>query len=288
MRAGIATCDSPPVPDLEGAAVAAELERLGHSAELVPWDDPRVDWSGFDVVWISSTWDYHQRVEEFRDWLRRTGVVTHLENPRVLVDWNIDKRYLRDLGGAGLPLVPTVWAMPELASSAAETVGDLGWEKVIVKPTVDLGAMRLELVGPEEVAAAVERVDGPALVQPYLPSIATDGELSLVFVRGELSHAVRKRAAEGDFRVQEAHGGAYAPEDPSADAVVLGERTMAELDRLAPAAASPLYARVDLVRDLDGRLCVIEIELIEPSLFLELVEPGKLVRFAALLAEAAE
>ena len=197
MRVGIATCERPPVPDLEAGLVVVALERAGPEGVLAPWSDPGVDWSDFDVVWISSTWDYHERLYEFTEWLARTGVVTRLENPRVLVEWNIDKRYLRELGGAEVAIVPTVWAQPELAAGVQETVGDLGWEQVIVKPTVDLGAANLELVAPGEVASAVERAGRPALVQPYLPSLANEGELSLVYLRGQLSHVVRKRAALG-------------------------------------------------------------------------------------------
>ena len=162
MRVGIATCERPPVPDLEAGLVVVALERAGHEGVLAPWSDPGVDWSDFDVVWISSTWDYHERLDEFTEWLARTGVVTRLENPRVLVEWNIDKRYLRELGGAEVAIVPTVWAQPELAAGVQETVGDLGWEQVIVKPTVDLGAANLELVAPGEVASAIERAGSSA------------------------------------------------------------------------------------------------------------------------------
>jgi hypothetical protein len=288
MRVGIATCEPTPVPDLEAGLVAIALERAGHEGVLAPWSDPGVDWSSFDVVWISSTWDYHERLDEFTEWLARTGVVTELHNPRVLVEWNIDKRYLRELGGAEVAIVPTVWAQPELAASAQETVGDLGWEQVIVKPTVDLGASNLELVAPDDVAAAVERAGRPALVQPYLPSLADEGELSLVYLRGQLSHVVRKRAAHGDFRIQEQYGGVYTLTEATEDALQLGAGTLAALDGISPAVGAPLYARVDLVRDLEGELCVIELELIEPSLYLDVAGPEAVTRFAGLLAAAAD
>ena len=180
------------------------------------WSDPAVDWASYDVAWICSTWDYFNRIDEFREWVARAGVATQLHNPRVLVDWNIDKRYLRELGGQGVPIVPTVWTMPELSKSAQDTVGDLGWEEVVVKPLIDGGAFNLERVRGDDVAAAVERARTATMVQPFLPSLAEEGELSLVYFGGELSHAVRKTPKAGDFRIQEHWGGRFRLTEPNA------------------------------------------------------------------------
>lgn len=287
MRLAIATCENTPEHDRQSGMVSDALERLGHSAEMEVWSDPEVEWGGYDAAWISSTWDYFERAEEFRGWVARAGVATRLHNPRVLVDWNIDKRYLRELGGAGVPILPTVWTMPELAAAAQETVGDLGWEGVVVKPTVDGGAFRLELVEPDEVAAAVERVDGPAMAQPFLPSLAEQGELSLVFMRGELSHTIHKVPKSGDFRVQEHWGGIFTAVEAPAEVLRAANRTLEATLACSPIEGPPLYARVDLVRDLDDELCTIEVELIEPSLYLQHVGPDATERFARLFAEAA-
>ena len=166
MRAAIVTYEGDRSSDKQSGMVGAALERMGHEVEMPVWSDPAVDWASYDVAWICSTWDYFNRVDEFREWVARAGVATQLHNPRVLVDWNIDKRYLRELGGQGVPIVPTVWTMPELSKSAQDTVGDLGWEEVVVKPLIDGGAFNLERVARDEVAAAVERAgtrdDGPA------------------------------------------------------------------------------------------------------------------------------
>lgn len=287
MRIAIATCEDPPVRDLEGEMVISALVDAGVTAEFAVWSDPGADWAAYDGAWLSSTWDYHRRLGDFRGWLSRTGVATRLHNPRVLVDWNVDKRYLRELGGAGVPIVPTVWTMPELAVAAQETVGDLGWEQVVVKPTVDLGAENLARVAPDEVAAAVERCGGAAMAQPYLPAVAAAGELSLVYFRGELSHAVRKVPAEGDFRVQQHYGGRYSLVEPGPEALAIGRRTHDAMAELTSGTGAPLYSRVDLVSDLDERLCVIELELIEPSLYLDVAGAEPTERFARLLAEAA-
>ncbi len=289
MRAAIVSCDGPTEADHQSGMVIDALERAGHNGEVVVWSDPGVDWSAYDVAWISSTWDYFNRVDEFRDWVARAGVATRLHNARILVDWNIDKRYLRELGSEGVPIVQTVWAMPELAGQAQETVGDLSWEKAVVKPTIDGGAFNLEVVEQGEVAAAVERIGAPAMVQPFLPSLADEGELSLIYFRGELSHAVHKSPKAGDFRVQEHWGGVFTLiDDAPREALDAGSKTLDAMLACSPIGEMPLYARVDLVRDLEGALCTIELEVIEPSLYLEHVGPEKTQLFAGLLAAAAE
>ena len=288
MRAAIVTYEGDRTSDRQSGLVGDTLRGMGHEVSEPVWSDPKVDWGAYDVAWISSTWDYFNRVDEYRDWVARAGVATRLHNPRVLVDWNIDKRYLRDLGGEGVAIVPTVWAMPELAGSAQETVGDLSWEKAVVKPTIDGGAFNLELVEADEVAAAVGRIDGPTMVQPYLPSVAEEGELSLIYFRGELSHAVHKSPKAGDFRVQEHWGGVFtAIDDPPREALEAGSKTLDAMVSCSPIGEMPLYARVDLVRDLEGTLCTMELEVIEPSLYLEHAGPEKTENFARLLAEAA-
>lgn len=287
MRAAIVTYEGDRTSDRQSGMVGAALKRMGNEVEEAVWSDPSVDWASFDVAWICSTWDYFNRPDEFRDWVARAGVATRLHNPRVLVDWNMDKRYLRELGNAGVSIVQTVWAMPELADAAQETVGDLEWDQAIVKPTVDGGAFNLERVAGDEVAEAVRKVGGPAMVQPFLPSLAEEGELSLVFFGGELSHSIRKRPKPGDFRIQEHWGGIFTPEEPGDEALSAAAETLDATVACSPIDERPLYARVDLVRDLGGTLCTIEVEVIEPSLYLEHTGPEATERFAGLLAEAA-
>ena len=293
MRLAIATCESPPVPDSDAERLAPALAERGVDSELVVWSDPDADWSGYDLVWISSTWDYHERLDEFLAWLRRAAEATPVRNPPALIEWNVDKRYLRELGEAGVPVIPTVWLEDGDGGPAVREAARRGWTEVVVKPAVDLGAARLERTSAVGLRAAVERVERPALVQPFLESLASEGELSLVYLGGELSHAVRKTPAEGDFRIQEQYGGRYEAIEASAEATAIGDRV---IETIGPHVAKarddgepvPLYGRADLVRGPKGELCVIELELIEPSLYLDVVGEAESARFADLLAATME
>ena len=292
MRLAIATCEAPLLPDSDAERLIPALAERGAEAELVVWSDEGADWAAYDLVWISSTWDYHERLADFLAWLPRAADAAPVQNPPALIEWNVDKRYLRELGEAGVPVIPTVWVEDE-GGPAVREAAQRGWTDVVVKPAVDLGAARLERVGGVELRAAVERVQRPALVQPYLESLASEGELSLVYMGGELSHAVHKSAAEGDFRIQEQYGGRYAATEAPDEATAVGDRVMEAIaDRVADARGdggrAPLYGRVDLVRDPQGELCVIELELIEPSLYLDVVGEVETARFADLLVATME
>jgi glutathione synthase/RimK-type ligase-like ATP-grasp enzyme len=248
MRIGLATCDWLPGLDPDDAPLLAEF---GDEAEPAVWSDPGVDWAAFDLILIRSVWDYFVRYEEFRAWLDRVEGLP-IWNSVETLRWNSEKTYLRELADVGVPTIPTAWE------------GEVPWEDAIVKPTVAGGSLGLrrakkgEPIGPGEMA------------QPFLPEIA-DGELSLVFFDGELSHAIRKTPAEGDIRVQPEHGGRVTPEQPTDAELALGRRV------LDAAGRDLLYARVDLVGD--GLL--IELEAIEPRFFFEFGPPqaaGKLAR----------
>lgn len=295
MRIALATCEEPPVPDVDAGLVLPALAERGAETATPAWSDPDVDWGGFDLVQLSSTWDYHERADEFREWLHRAGAATRLHNPPELVEWNMDKRYLRELEERGLPVVPTIWAEPPKGSVdgragemrrdwANEPEGEAiarGWSRAVVKPVVDLGAARLKRVPATGVASALAELGDPAMVQPFLPSLEAEGELSIIFLGGEVAHVVRKRPADGDFRVQEHYGASHQPVDPPTDGLELARAVLATLDE------PPLYGRVDMVRDLDDALCVIELELIEPALYLDKAEPSVTGWFADLLVERA-
>ena len=296
MRIALATCEDPPVPDMDAALVLPALEKRGAETGTPVWSDPDVDWGSYDLVQLSSTWDYHERPDEFREWLRRAGAATRLHNPPDLVEWNMDKRYLRELEHRGLPVVPTIWAEPPRAGEddgrvagmrrdwANEPEGEAvarGWSRAVVKPVVDLGAARLKRVPATGVAAALADLGDPAMVQPFLPSLEAEGELSIIFLGGEVAHAVHKRPADGDFRVQEHYGASHEPVDPPLDGLELARAVLATLDE------PPLYGRVDMVRDLDGVLCVIELERIEPALYLDKADELVTGWFADLCIERA-
>jgi hypothetical protein len=253
------------------------------------WDDPAVDWSGFDLAVLRSTWDYPPRRGEFVAWATS---VPRLANPPEVVSWNTDKRYLVELSLADLPVVPTSWLAPD---DAGQLPADGEW---VVKPAVGAGGRycgRYRLDDPEHRRLArdhVARLQGMgrlAMLQPYLPAVDTYGETALLFIadphRGDLvySHAIRKgpMLTGPDREGQEL----YRPEQiservPSASELAIARRVVAEVpggsDRL-------LYARVDLIPGPDGRPLLVELELTEPSLFLG-HDAGAAHRFAAAIA----
>jgi len=278
-RIAIATCAD--YPELKGddELLCEALRRRGFEAESVVWDEGGTDWDGTDLCVVRSTWDYHEKYAGFIAWTRRVEAATALRNPAALIAWNSDKRYLRELAEAGVPTVPTLWVE---RGSDLDLTGELasrGWDEVVVKPVVDLGAKNLHRVRAGEaqdaLAAVLERQE--AMLQPFLPSIEAEGELSLVYVEGAFSHAVRKLPARGDFRVQSIWGGTAAAAEAEPEQVAVAERALAQLDE------PPLYARVDLVSDLDGDPALIELELIEPNLYLS-TDPAAAERLAAATA----
>lgn len=258
------------------------LARRGWEGSEVPWDLPDVDWSSFAAVVIRSTWDYQRRYDEFRSVLEaieHSG--TLLLNSPAIVRWNIDKRYLQELASRGVRIVPTEW-LPRLSSRSelAPCFTRFRTEELVVKPTIGANADDTFRLRAEKIAEwpEIERVFGakPLMVQPFLESIVREGEYSLFYFDGVFSHAVRKRPAQGDFRVQEEHGGEITPFRPGSDLLQAGQLAMAAVPEPV------LYGRVDLVRLADGKWGVIEIELIEPSLYFP-YDPDSVERFADAL-----
>jgi glutathione synthase/RimK-type ligase-like ATP-grasp enzyme len=281
MRMALVTCERPTEHDDDVDFLGPALIRGGVEIETPAWSDPRVDWSGFGLVKLSSPWDYHERPDDFRAWLAATAAVANLQNPLPIVEWNLDKRYLRELEEAGVDTIPTVWSEPGGEAAALERVAELGWERVVIKPTVDLGAMNLVRVEAAMAERLLARYERPVLLQPYLESVVTAGEVSLVYVAGELTHALRKRPAAGDFRVQPLYGGTHEEIQASTDELELAGRA------LAAAPGNPLYARVDMVADDDGRPLLIELELIEPALYLDVSPPTADLLARAMINRAA-
>jgi glutathione synthase/RimK-type ligase-like ATP-grasp enzyme len=226
------------------------------------WTDPSVDWSGYDAVLLRSVWDYHLRYDDFTEWLAqldKAGVP--VLNDSGLVRWNGDKRYLLELRERGVAIVPSQIAAGECLR---EVVTGLGGQEIVIKPTVGAGASHTirGVAGSTELSEAMDELpDAVYLVQPFQPEIQTDGELSLVFIDGEYSHAVVQRPVAGDYRVQLMFGGVATSVDPS-PAVLESARAA-----LATVGSQPLYARVDGVI-VNGRFLLMELELIEPYLFL--------------------
>lgn len=265
-RIAIASCTGHDGHKADEELLREALRSRGCEAVSVAWDDRAADWSGFDICLVKSTWDYNRKHEEFLAWARRVEAATALRNPADLIVWNSDKTYLRELGERGVRTVPTVWVGRGSETSLRKILATQDWDLAVVKPVVDLGAENLHRVRTDEeegeaaLAAVLRRHD--AMVQPFLPSLEDEGETSLIYLDGELTHAVRKRPAPGDFRVQEIWGGTTERIEPEVAQVELAEQALAQL------VSPPLYARVDLVEGPGGLPCLIELELIEPNLYL--------------------
>ncbi|GAA2287614.1 ATP-grasp domain-containing protein [Streptomyces ruber] len=272
--------------DRDLPVLARAVGEAGASAEVVHWDDPEADWSAYDLVVLRSTWDYSWRAEEFAEWIARCAQVTRLANPAHVVRWNADKRYIGQLADAGVPVVPTRYVAP------GDPVGLPGDRGFVVKPTSGAGSRLAARYAAGERDAAVRHIERlhaeklTAMVQPYLTGIDVSGERALQFYGGELLHASRKSAVLTPGTPYDADKVAHPdlrPHEPTDAELAVAERALAAV----PGGASELlYARVDLVDGEDGRPCVMELELIEPNLFLWL-HPGSVQAVAGAIVTAA-
>jgi hypothetical protein len=252
--------------------VVDALARAGVEAETAVWSDPAVDWSAYGLVVANGAWDNIHRVDEFLAWADAVGATTTLVNSAATLRWNMDKRYLRDLEAAGVPVVPTRWVEPGAAPGDPSSLA-FGGGEVVVKPSVSGGGhhtARYEVHEREAARAHVAALVGSgrtAMIQPYQPAVDAEGEVNLVFLGGTFSHAVHK-----DPLIRR---GAGSLEDLIDNLVVTaGTATAAHLAvakralRAAEELCGPTaYARADIVRRSDGELALLELELLDPMLF---------------------
>lgn len=249
----------------DDAPLLASLSAAGIAAVTVPWDAPFA-WEDCAAVVIRSTWDYAQRYEEFLEWLQRLEKLeVPVWNPVRVLRWNSDKRYLAELERKGVAIVPTRWVRPEEAPLLPALMDEAGWDDVVLKPTVGAWGWRTHRVRRADAERAQPLLDqalaaGPAMLQPFIREVATHGELSLVFLGGAFSHAVRKRPGPGEFRVHVEYGGSDEAAEPSADGLASARRAVEAVGE------DVLYARVDGV-EVDGAFLLMELELIEPELY---------------------
>lgn len=299
-RLALATCAALPDLDPDDGPLREALQARGVEVDAVVWDDPTVDWATYADVVIRSTWDYTDRPVQFADWTRRVERTSRLHNPADVVTWNIDKTYLRDLEGIGVPIVPTIWLDPErnFDGRAIHTrfpaFGDF-----VIKPTVSAGSRDTGRYAADETpsrslaithAKNLLGVGRRVMLQRYLRQVDTVGETALVYVDGEFSHAVRKGALlDGPFRAEQTEGVLYRrevmqPREASAAERAVADQVVAALPQVLPGLDGPLlYTRVDLIPDDDGNPVLLELELTEPSLFFAHA-PGSVERFADAIA----
>ncbi|ADB17187.1 conserved hypothetical protein [Pirellula staleyi DSM 6068] len=256
------------------------LARHGIWSERLDWASPDVDWSKFDVAVFRTTWDYFDRRSQFTRWLNQVRTQTRLCNDAALVTWNMDKHYLADLEARGIPVVPTKFVERGSSPKLAALLDETGWAEAIIKPCVSGAARHTYRVNHTSAASlqpTVEKLllDESLLLQPFQTSVLEQGEDTLMIVGGQFTHAVRKLPKRGDFRVQDDHGGTVHPYEPPPAQIEFAQRAMAACD------PAPVYGRVDIVRDHQGNYVVMELELIEPELWLRHHTPA-----ATALADA--
>ncbi len=268
----------------DDALLSEALAAHGIAVRRVDWADPHVDWSQFRAAVFRTTWDYFVRYEEFTAWLRHVQKATQLINAAETIWWNLDKHYLADLESRGIATVPSVYLEAGDPRTLEELFATTGWSEVVIKPCVS-GAARntyrvtLENAAEVDNALAPFRAREAFMFQPFIRDIVTGGEITLVLIDGVVTHGVRKVPKAGDFRVQDDHGGSWTEHVPSEDEIAFAERAV------AACVPRPLYGRVDVVRGADGSLQTMELELIEPELWLR-THPAAAQRMGRAIAEA--
>jgi O-ureido-D-serine cyclo-ligase len=284
-------------PDLPPLVEA--LQRAGASVSTPCWDDRVVNWSRFDLAVLRSTWDYVERIAEFRAWARGCAAQTRLFNPPALLEWNTDKHYLQHLHRAGVAVVPTRYVEPgadpgqslrQFLAGGPDSLSvgrHCDFDQFVVKPSIGAGsrdAARYRRSDADSALAHLSRLvateDRSAMLQPYLAGVETSGETALIYYDGVPSHAFRKGPLlRLDAGLVE---GLFAPEEISAREAADDERLLAAAAHAAIPFEAPLYARIDMIRDDRGAPVILELEMTEPSMFFAYA-PGSADRFAALL-----
>jgi glutathione synthase/RimK-type ligase-like ATP-grasp enzyme len=275
-----ATSESIPNLTEDDRALIAPLAELGIEARPAVWSDAHVEWGAADAVLIRSSWDYHLRLQEFLQWiaaLEQAGV--RVWNPPSTLRWNANKLYLRELEEKGVPIVPTLWPAPGFDLKRELELRK--WKQAVVKPRVSATAHRTLLTSPDAADAAQTLLNDlangrGAMVQEFLEEVQWRGEWSLIFFSGEFSHAVTKTPKSGDFRSQEEYGGDIRNTRPHGSLIEAASRALAAVRPV------PLYARVDGIESR-GQFRLMELELIEPALYMKLAN-GAAERFAEAIA----
>jgi glutathione synthase/RimK-type ligase-like ATP-grasp enzyme len=265
---------------LEDRLIAEARKTKGLRVYRTSWDNPTFDWATTEVAVVRTTWDYFNRPKEFAAWLSKVSHLTRLVNPIETLRWNMDKHYLQDLANRGVNIVPTTFIEIGETQTLQQLVAETGWTKVIIKPAISGAArhtykMTVEQVPAHEAIFKQLIAEEAMLLQPFMDTVETYGEVSHMVFGGKYSHSVLKRAKAGDFRVQDDHGGTvYAYEASEAD-IQYAEMATAKCSPV------PVYARVDVMWDANDELALVELELIEPELWMR-----KCPQSAQLFADA--
>ncbi len=265
---------------LEDRLIGEALQAQGLKVHRTSWDNPTFDWATTGVAVVRTTWDYFHRAKEFAAWLDKVQHITQLINPIETLRWNMDKHYLQDLANRGVNIVPTQFIEIGETQTLQDIVAATGWQKLIIKPAISGAARHTYKMAIDQVAAheAIFKeliAEEAMLLQPFMDTVETHGEVSHMVFGGKYSHSVLKRAKAGDFRVQDDHGGTVYPYEASEAEIAYAEMVTAQCSPV------PAYARVDVMWDSNNELALVELELIEPELWMR-----KHPQSASLFADA--
>ncbi len=263
--------------------VKPHLAKLGWKVDDVSWTNETVDYNTYDAVVVRSTWDYQAHPEQFLATLTRIEKSSaKLENPLALMQWNFTKSYLKELQAKGVDILPTIWLSEFDGKAIKEAFGHFNTQEIIIKPLISANADHTYRLSEEDFLfqqqSLKEAMKGrEIMVQAFEKNIIAQGEFSLFYFNDEYSHTINKLPAKGDFRVQEEHGGELVSTEPTPSMLALAQKTLKALP------TSALYARIDMLETTTG-FAIIEVELIEPSLYFNM-DKASPKRFAnALLA----
>ncbi len=272
-KIAFATCNDAPAHAADDHLLSKYLQKEGFEVEYAVWNNAAIVWEAFDLVLIRSTWDYPQQMEAWQKWLQLLEEKrVNVWNPVETIRWNMHKAYLEELKKKGVPIVPTVFVEKGSGANLKDILEEQEWWKAVVKPCVSLGAFHtwqtdMATVEQQQVAFEALVAERDVMIQLFMPEIQTVGEWSLMFFGGEFSHAVLKSNPTGDFRIQEHHGGLnHVMQVPNS--------FVSQASDILQAVDLPHhYARIDVL-ERAGKLFLMELELIEPSLFFGLAEEG--------------
>ena len=261
--------------DRQFGALGDAFEVRGTLLVPLDWMASPSAFAEFDAVVIGTPWNYQDDEQRFLAQLRTLeGTGLPVFNSAALVEWNLRKTYLRELEARGTRTIPTRWV--EVATAAHVEALMATHEGVVLKRQVGAGALGQRIFRRGEPLPDGPLLDRPAMLQPFMPSIQTEGEVSFIFIDGAFSHAILKTARKGDYRIQSMFGGREQAVTPAEEDVAAARAVLDDVPF-----ALPVYARIDMVRDAEGRLCLMEAEMIEPYLY-----PREGRGMAAMYAEA--
>lgn len=241
------------------------LNNLGWNVTTLSWRQTQQSWSDFAAVVIRTPWDYQEAPDDFIAVLREIDASTaRLENPLSIVRWNLDKCYLREMHERGCRIVPTIWDAAYDPGEFSRWQDHFGVSELVIKPTVSATAVHTYRLSEFEPALKDVFRARRFMVQPFMRNIVAEGEYSLFYFNSVFSHAINKSPKPSDFRVQEEHGGIITSVVPGRELLRVSDEVLATIGQ------SLLYARIDLVRDDQDQFCLMELELIEPALYLRM------------------